>query len=82
MRRVEFRWKRGVFKELRTMPAIERELKKVADGVADSAGDGYESSVAEGKARSRASVITATPDAMRNESKNSSMLRALQGRGM
>ena len=82
MKRVRFEWKRGVFKELRTMPATERELKKAADSVADSAGDGYESLLGDGKTRSRASVVTASADAMRNESKNSSLLRALNSKGV
>lgn len=82
MKRVRFEWKRGVFKELRTMAATERELKKAADSVADSAGDGYESFLGDGKTRSRASVVTASADAMRNESKNSSLLRALNNKGV
>lgn len=82
MRRVDFRWARGVFKQLRTMPSTERELKKVADSVADSAGDGYESRLGDGRSRSRASVVTASAEAMRNESKNNSMLRALHNRGV
>ena len=81
MKRVEFQWKRGVFEQIRRLPGVEKELKKVADDVARAAGDGYEASLGKGKTRSRASVVTATAEAMRNESKNSSMLRALQNRG-
>ena len=79
MKRVEFRWKRGVFEEIRRLPGVDRELKKIADGVAAKAGDGYEACVGRGKSRSRASVVTATAEAMRAESKSSNLLRALGG---
>ena len=57
MKRVEFQWKRGVFEQIRRLPGVEKELKKVADSVARAAGDGYESSLGDGKTRSRASVL-------------------------
>ena len=82
MKRVEFQWKRGVFEQIRRLPGVEKELKKVADDVARAAGDGYEASLGKGKTRSRASVVTATAEAMRNESKHGSMLRALNNRGV
>ena len=54
MKRVELKWKRGVFEQLRRLPAIEKELKKTADAVAADAGAGYESSLGDGRTRSRA----------------------------
>ena len=80
MKRVEFQWKRGVFEQIRRLPAIEKELKKTADAVAADAGAGYESSLGEGRTRSRASVVTTSADAMRAESKSSNLLRALANR--
>ena len=80
MKRVEFQWKRGVFEQIRRLPAIEKGLKKTADAVAADAGAGYESSLGDGRTRSRASVVTASADAMRAESKSSNLLRALANR--
>ena len=80
MKRVEFQWKRGVFEQIRRLPAIEKELKKTADAVAADAGVGYESSLCDGRTRSRASVVTASAEAIRAESKSSSLLRALASR--
>ena len=80
MKRVEFKWKRGVFEQLRRLPAVEKELKKTADAVAADAGAGYESSRGDGRTRSRASVVTASAEAIRAESKSNSLLRALASR--
>lgn len=80
MSRLKFRWARGAMTRLRRTSDIEEAVKKIADGVASSAGEGYESSSQKGPGRARASVITATPDAMRKESKNSNLLRALNSR--
>lgn len=76
-----FRWNIDGFKQLRRSTEIKARLKREADAIANSAGDGYVPSVGEGKTRSRGSVVTGTPDAMRNEKKNSSLLRALSNRG-
>ena len=79
MTRVELKWKRGVFEQIRRLPKLDKEMQKIADGVASDAGEGYEASVGRGKTRSRASVVTATADAIRAESKSSNLLRALGG---
>ncbi len=47
-----------------------------AERVATAAGPGMEASSMIGKTRARASVITATPDAMRNEADNKALTRA------
>lgn len=73
------RWNIKGFQQVRRLDGVKDRLKRESDKVASRAGDGYEVNVGEGKTRSRASVVTATPDAMRNESKNSSLLRALGG---
>lgn len=78
---VRFKWDIKGFQKLRRSAEVKARLKKEADSVAQSAGDGYEVNVGEGKTRSRASVVTATPEAIRNESKNSSLLRAFSNRG-
>lgn len=73
--------KTGQWEKLRRQPEVEARLKKEADKVATKAGEGYEADTGRGKTRSRASVITATADAMRKESKSSNLLRALGGGG-
>ena len=82
MSRVKFRWSHNALKRLRTTPEVERAVMKIAGDVSASAGDGYEVANESGHTRARGRAYTATADAMRNESKNSSMLRALQSRGM
>lgn len=79
--RPSFRWNIKGFQQLRRMDGVKARLKKEAQAVAADAGDGYEANLGEGKTRSRASVITASAEAMRNENKSNSLLRALSNRG-
>lgn len=69
------------FQQLRRSPEIKARLQRDSEAVAKAAGDGYEVRPGEGKTRSRSSVVTASADAMRAESKNNNLLRALQSRG-
>ena len=80
MKRVEFRWKRGVFEQIRRMPSVEKKIKGVADGVASDCGDGYEATLDDGKTRSRASVVTTSVDAIKAERDSGNLLRALSNR--
>jgi len=78
-------WKRGAFRELRTLPAAMAELAERGQRIASAAGDGYEASPARvtgGKGRGRVSVKTATTSARRREAKDHTLLKALNaGRG-
>lgn len=50
-----------------------------AEAIAGRAGEGYEVSTYTGKTRVNASVITATPDAMRDNMENNTLLKAVRG---
>ncbi|NKY08943.1 hypothetical protein [Cellulomonas hominis] len=74
------KWRRGAFAELRTDPAVMRELDSYAERIADAAGDGYEAKPAEetgGRVRGRAAVVTTTLGAIRDNAKNHTLMRAL-----
>lgn len=77
---VKFRWRSNVFREIRTMPGVLSELEARGARIASAAGDGYETSgagVTGGRGRGRVAVFTATPDAMRDNARNHTLLSAL-----
>lgn len=65
------------FVELMKSGPMKRDLLRRAKRVKESAGDGFEESVYDGKNRARASVITATFAARRKQSKDNVLQRAL-----
>ena len=68
------------FAEVRTMPAVMAELNRIADGIADRAGDGFVAEPAQktgGRVRGRAAVVTATPRAMAVEARDHVLERSL-----
>lgn len=83
--KVRMKWRRGAFADLRTDPAVMRELDAYAEQIASAAGDGYEAKGAEvtgGKVRGRAAVVATTVKANRDNAKNHTLVRALgQARG-
>lgn len=85
MGKARIEWKRGAFRELRTLPAAMSELAQRGEQIARAAGDGYESSgprVTGGRGRGRVTVKTATSSARRREARDHSLLKALNaGRG-
>lgn len=75
-------WRRGAFRDLRTMPEVMAELASKGQELATLAGDGYEASsprATGGRGRGRVSVATATEEARRRESLDHNLLRALGG---
>lgn len=70
---------------LLTSPEIQRDLAERAQRIADAAGGeaaGFETSSVVGSTRARASVITATAEAMVAEASHRTLTRALDaGRG-
>lgn len=58
-------------------PAVAQDLLRRAQRIAAAAGPGYEASVNVGPNRARASVITASPAAIRDNAKNQTLLRSL-----
>lgn len=79
--RPRFKWNIKGFQRLRRSAGIKQKLKSEADSLRDTAGEGYRVRTGEGKTRSRATVITGTADARREESENSSLLRAVGAEG-
>lgn len=79
-RRVKVHWKRGVFAEIRTLPAVMSELDSMAGAIANRAGDGFEARPAEktgGKVRGRAAVVTATNKAARRNAREQTLLKSM-----
>lgn len=59
-----------------TLPEVKKALKSRASRIAANAGDGYEARESTGRTRrARAVVVTATPEAMRDNSRNQTLLR-------
>ncbi len=69
----------GVRDMLKSAP-VQDALKAEADRMAESAGPGYESSDYPWTTRGRASVITATGGARRDNSRNQTLARVLASR--
>lgn len=76
------KWRRGAFADLRTIPAVMEHLHTEAEDMAARAGEGYETSigVTGGRVRGRAQVVTATPEAMRDNAQNHTLMRVLAGK--
>jgi hypothetical protein len=69
-------------RDLLRSPGVERDLRERANRIAQAAGEGYEADSAIGSKRARATVWTATPEAMLIEATEHRLLRALDaGRG-
>lgn len=80
MARVKVAWKRGVFAEIRTLPAVLSELDGMVDDIARAAGEGFESRPATktgGKVRGRAAVITVTNRARKRNARDQVLLKSL-----
>lgn len=80
MAKVKIKWKRGVFAEIRTMPAVLSELDGMVADIARAAGEGFESRPATktgGKVRGRAAVITASARAMRRNARDQTLLKSM-----
>lgn len=56
---------------------MKKTIQKHCDRVAERAGPGYEPSTVVGKNRVHGSVITATNEAIRDNSRNNTLLKAL-----
>lgn len=85
MARVKVAWKRGVWRQIRTLPAVAAEIGARAERIANAAGPGYAAGTVRatgGRGRARVTVKTTTTTARRREAKNHTLLKALQaGKG-
>ena len=79
------RWNRDALEQVRFWPEASAELKRRADAIAAACGGpaaGFIAVTGEGKTRSRAAVIAASPRARRRNAKGNTILRNLDaGRG-
>jgi len=75
----ELKVNRKAIRELLKDPALEKHLLSEAQLIAARAGDGYTASSRTGKNRARASVITDSFQAMRNEAKYGTLSKAAGG---
>lgn len=79
------RWSVQAFERLRRLPEVDALLAERARAIAEACGGaeaGYEHSQTSGRTRSRASVITATPEAQADNASSQTLLRGLDaGRG-
>lgn len=79
MTKPRIKWHNPAFRELRLTPEALEVVEQHADEVAAKAGSGYEASAVYGRNRARASVITANFDAILDNARNNTLLRALGG---
>lgn len=68
--------KRGVA-ELLKSSEVQADLERRAQAIADAAGPGMEVETRVGATRARASVVTATAEAMRAEAEDRALTRAI-----
>lgn len=75
------KWRFSAFEEIRRLPRVRAALKAEADAIRSQLGSGYVSDVGPGATRARASVVTGNGKAIRDNSRNNSLLKALNSRG-
>lgn len=78
MARIRFRF--AAFEEIRRSPEVECVLQREVDSIAGRVGPGgYAHGVSSGRSRSRGYVVTTDYEAIRDNAKNHTLLRALGG---
>lgn len=75
-----WKWNMREFERLRRTPQVKNDLRRVAGAIAADAGEGYEVRTSEGRTRSRSAVIAMSPQAMLDNARNNTLLRATKGR--
>jgi hypothetical protein len=82
MAKVRIELTRNGPRQLRQSAAVQADMARRAQKIAAAAGPGMEATAQVGKTRARASVITATAEARRNEATARALTRAIDaGRG-
>lgn len=77
MAKVRIKLTRNGPRQLRKSAGVQADLQRRAQRIAARAGAGMETSSMVGANRARASVITATYEAMRNQATNRALTRAI-----
>lgn len=75
--RLRIKWNRSGVRSMLRSVDVQAELDRRAQTIAARAGDGYEAGPHPWTTRGRASVITATPKAMRDNARNQTLIRSL-----
>ncbi len=79
-RRVQIKWKRNVFRELRTLPEVKDLLHEAGERIAEGAGPGYivdDREAVNGRGRARTAVITGDFDAILDNARHNTLLSNL-----
>ena len=85
---MKIKWKKDALYDMRRLPAVVALVEKAADNIADRANDqldepGYFTGSRQGARRPygrwRASVVTGTGEAIRDDAANNTLLRELNG---
>lgn len=74
---MKIKWNMAAFKAIRFDPTVLGVINNAAAKIAAAAGDGYETGAYSGTNRPRASVITATYKAQRDNAKNNTLARSI-----
>lgn len=76
---MRIKWNMAAFRALRTAPGVTADLSRRAERVAAACGDGFVARTTPGtRGRSRAAVITASPDAIRRNARDNTLVRNLR----
>ena len=84
MAKVKIDWNRDAFEEIRRLPTVDGMLAHEVDKIAAQCNQlvqGYASVVDDGASRSRGSVYTYSAEAIIDNAKNNTLLRAFGGSG-
>lgn len=76
---MKIRWNIAGFQEIRRSAGVEGRLQEEVSRVLGSVGGHYSGGVEPGRTRSRGYVVTSTPEAIRDNAANHTLLRALGG---
>lgn len=80
-RQVDFRLDIRAFSaEVLNSDFVLEEITRTAEAIQARAGEGYAASSKHGRKRALAMVYTDTPDAMRDNNRNNTLLKAMGGR--
>lgn len=78
----KIRWNLPAFRKLRTDPAVQADILRRAEKIAEAAGDGFKAVQSPARNRARAAVVAVTPEAVARNARDQSLLKALDaGRG-
>lgn len=72
---VKIRWSVPDFEDVRRSEDVERAISASAERIAAACGEGYDANTGDGRSRSRASVVTTNPGAIRDNARNNTLLR-------